>query len=73
MQDAIMECRIDLDSISSALLFMSNAYDNDGVELSAEEVSKCLFGLHRYLETVNTRLEEIDLNYDLVKRNRATA
>ena len=69
MQDAIMECRIDIDSVSSMLLLMSNAYENDGIELSSEELSKALFGLHRTLERVNAELEAIDLNYSLVKRS----
>ena len=73
MQDALMEIRIDLDSISSQLLLMANAFENDGIELSSEDLSKSLFGLHRYLERVSAELEEIDLNNDLVKRNRATA
>ena len=68
MQDQIMECRIDIDSISSPLLLMANAFENDGLELSSEDLSKSLFGLHRYLERVNAELEEIDLNYNLVKR-----
>ena len=69
MQDALMEIRIDLDSLSSQLLLMANAFENDGLELSSEDLSKSLFGLHRYLERVNAELEEIDLNYSLVKRS----
>ena len=73
MKDQIMECRIDIDSISSTLLLMANAFENDGLELSSEDLARSLYGLHRTLERVNAELEEIDLNFDLVKRNRATA
>lgn len=69
MQDEIMEIRIDLDGASATLLLMANAFENDGIELSSEELSKALFALHRTIERVNAELEEIDLNYSLVKRS----
>lgn len=42
----------ELESISSTLLLLANAYEGDSIEISAEDQAKTLYGLHRHMERI---------------------